>query len=185
MPYLMNNTGFIYTLETALKMLLEFQVIFIGEEHLSRESHEAELAVLTGLVGHDPNLVLALEMFERDIQPLLDDYLKGVISEEQFLEGSRPVAQLPRGLPPPGGIGQTQGPPGHRRQCPPESGCGRGQGQPSFQEGDGPRQGSICPRKDPMIPRNTNDFSWPPCRECPPWDLWARLIPRGCTRDNS
>ena len=36
MPYLMNNTGFIYTLETALKILLEFKVIIIGEEHLSR-----------------------------------------------------------------------------------------------------------------------------------------------------
>ncbi len=90
MPYLMNNTGFIYTLETALKLLLEFKVIFIGEEHLSKESHEAELAVLSGLVGHDPNLVLALEMFERDIQPLLDDYLRGKVSEVKFLEGSRP-----------------------------------------------------------------------------------------------
>ena len=138
MPYLMNNTGFIYTLETALKLLLEFNVIFIGEEHLSRESHEAELAVLTGLVGHDPNLVLALEMFERDIQPLLDDYLKGAVSEKQFLEWVSALAQLPRGLPPPGGIGQIQGPSGHRRQCPPKGGRGRGQGQPDIQADPGP-----------------------------------------------
>jgi uncharacterized iron-regulated protein len=95
MPYLMNNTGFIYTLETALKLLLEYNVIFIGEEHLSRESHEAELAVLTGLIGHEPNLVLALEMFERDIQPLLDDYLKGAVTEEEFLDGSRPWPNYP------------------------------------------------------------------------------------------
>ncbi|HSO72866.1 MAG TPA: ChaN family lipoprotein [Thermodesulfobacteriota bacterium] len=95
MPYLMNNTGFIYTLETALNLLLKFNLIFVGEEHLSRESHEAELALLSGLVRHDPDLVLALEMFERDIQPLLDDYLKGIVSEEQFLEGSRPWPNYP------------------------------------------------------------------------------------------
>jgi uncharacterized iron-regulated protein len=95
MPYLMNNTGFMYTLETALKLLLEFKVIFIGEEHGSKESHEAELALLTGLVGHDPNLVLALEMFERDVQPLLDAYLKGEVTEKHFLEGSRPWPNYP------------------------------------------------------------------------------------------
>jgi len=109
MPYLMNNTGFIYTLETALKLLLEFQVIFIGEEHLSKESHDAELAVLTGLVGHDPNLVLALEMFERDIQPLLDDYLKGAVSEEQFLEGSRPWPNYPEDYRPLVELAKTKG----------------------------------------------------------------------------
>jgi uncharacterized iron-regulated protein len=47
------------------------------------------------LVRHDPNLVLTLEMCERDIQPLLDDYLRGVVSEEQFLEGSRPWPNYP------------------------------------------------------------------------------------------
>src|SRR5690606_11678254 len=35
-------------------------------------------------------VVLAMEMFERDVQPVLDDYLAGRIDEETFLKGSRP-----------------------------------------------------------------------------------------------
>ena len=90
MPQLMINTGFIYTLETAFKMLLENQVIFLGEQHDSPAAHQAELGLLTGLHSLDPKLVLALEMFERDVQEILDAYLQGKISEQAFLEQSRP-----------------------------------------------------------------------------------------------
>jgi len=66
-----------------------FDVIFVGEIHDSRFAHEAELTLLTGLSERDPNLVLALEMFERDVQDILDAYLKGrYFSENQFLEQS-------------------------------------------------------------------------------------------------
>ena len=90
MPQVMINTGFIYTLETALKMLLNYQVIFLGEQHDSPAAHQAELDLLTGLYRLDPNLALALEMFERDVQEVLNAYLQGKISEEAFLERSRP-----------------------------------------------------------------------------------------------
>ena len=33
---------------------------------------------------------MTLEMFERDVQPLLDQYLAGNISEKNFLDGARP-----------------------------------------------------------------------------------------------
>jgi uncharacterized iron-regulated protein len=89
-PQMMFKTGFIYSLETALKMLLDYRVVFLGEQHHSREAHEAELGLLSGLYGLDPDLVLALEMFERDVQEILKDFLQGKISEEEFLERSRP-----------------------------------------------------------------------------------------------
>jgi uncharacterized iron-regulated protein len=90
MPQMMYKTGFIYTLETALKMLLEYQVIFFGEQHHAPEAHEAERVLLAGLAGMDRKIVLALEMFERDVQPVLNKYLKGKISEEEFLNASWP-----------------------------------------------------------------------------------------------
>lgn len=90
MPEVMRNTGFIYTLETALNMLLEFRVIFLGEQHDSIDAHQAELGLLTGLYSLDPNLVLAMEMFERDVQEILDSYLEGKISETEFQKQSRP-----------------------------------------------------------------------------------------------
>ena len=89
MPYLMRN-GLLYDLERSFEMLLGYDVIFVGEEHESRVSHHAELTILKGLAKRDSNLVLALEMFERDVQDILDAYLKTKISEKKFLEQSRP-----------------------------------------------------------------------------------------------
>ena len=89
MPYLMKK-GFLYDMEDSFDILMDYSVIFIGEEHESRVSHNAELTILKGLAERDPNLVLALEMFERDVQDVLDAYLKGKISEKKFLKQSRP-----------------------------------------------------------------------------------------------
>jgi uncharacterized iron-regulated protein len=89
MPYLMKK-GLLYDLEDAFDMLMDFNVIFVGEEHGSPVSRNAELTILKGLTKRDSNLVLALEMFECDVQDILDAYLKGKISEKTFLKGSRP-----------------------------------------------------------------------------------------------
>ena len=89
MPYLMKK-GLLYDLEDAFDILMDYSVIFIGEEHESRVSHHAELTILKGLAERDSNLVLALEMFERDVQEILDAYLKGKLSEKKFLKQSRP-----------------------------------------------------------------------------------------------
>jgi uncharacterized iron-regulated protein len=90
MQYLMTNQGKLLSLEEAFEILMDYDVIFIGEVHELRVAHEAELAIFTGLSERDSNLVLALEMFERDVQYILDAYLKGGISEDTFLERSRP-----------------------------------------------------------------------------------------------
>jgi uncharacterized iron-regulated protein len=89
MPYLMKK-GVLYDLEDSFDALMDYHTIFVGEEHGSRVSHRAELTILKGLVERDSNLVLALEMFERDVQDILDAYLKGDISEKKFLKQSRP-----------------------------------------------------------------------------------------------
>ena len=89
MPYLMKK-GFLYDMEDSFDILMDYSVIFIGEEHESRVSHHAELTILKGLAERDSNLVLALEMFERDVQKSLDAYLDGTIPEDKFLVESRP-----------------------------------------------------------------------------------------------
>ncbi len=90
MSCLMTNKGKLYDLEDALEFLVGYQVLFVGEEHESRVCHDAELTLLKRLFGLDPNLMVALEMFERDVQDSLDAYLEGKISEKTFLERSRP-----------------------------------------------------------------------------------------------
>jgi len=74
-----------------LDALAKEEVVFLGETHLDDNTHRLELAVYEGLVARRPGkVVLALEMFERDVQPVLDEYLAGRISEEEFLKGARP-----------------------------------------------------------------------------------------------
>ncbi|MGZ3605185.1 MAG: ChaN family lipoprotein [Thermodesulfobacteriota bacterium] len=89
MSYLMKK-GLLYDVDDCFDMLMDYGVIFVGEEHESRVSHDAELTLLKGLAKRDSNLVLALEMFERDVQDTLEDYLGGRISEKTFLEQAHP-----------------------------------------------------------------------------------------------
>ena len=67
-----------------------YDVIFIGEIHDDSLTHVMEREILELLYDRKASLAIALEMFERDVQPLLDAYLKGDLSEEEFLEKSRP-----------------------------------------------------------------------------------------------
>ena len=90
MHQLMTKKGIILNLEQALEALKGYNVIFFGEEHDSRVAHEGELTLLTELAGRDTSLVLALEMFERDVQDALNAYLEGTIPEDKFLELARP-----------------------------------------------------------------------------------------------
>jgi len=86
----MTNKGKILLLEEFFQTLMGYHIVFVGEVHDSREAHEAELTILTELSERDASLVLALEMFERDVQESLDAYLKGTIPEDKFLELARP-----------------------------------------------------------------------------------------------
>jgi uncharacterized iron-regulated protein len=65
-------------------------VVFFGEQHDDEETHRAELALLGAIGERRRSVVLSLEMFERDVQPLVDAYLAGTIDDEAFRAQSRP-----------------------------------------------------------------------------------------------
>ena len=65
-------------------------VIVVGEQHDDVNTHRLEAAILQGLLRRRVPVVLSLEMFERDVQPVLDQYLAGKLTEEEFLAKSRP-----------------------------------------------------------------------------------------------
>jgi uncharacterized iron-regulated protein len=64
--------------------------LFLGEQHDDPATHRLEAATLEGLARRRGNVVLAMEMFERDVQPSLDGYLAGRLTEPDFLGRSRP-----------------------------------------------------------------------------------------------
>ncbi len=77
-------------LEAMAAELSRDDVVFLGEQHDDPGTHRMELAVLESVGRRRHDVVLALEMFERDVQPVLDAYLAGRMSEADFLRMSRP-----------------------------------------------------------------------------------------------
>ncbi len=71
--------------EDFLRRLAASDAIFVGEEHDDPETHRAELWLLENLHRRwGQKLTLAMEMFERDSQAALDDYLAGRSTEAQL-----------------------------------------------------------------------------------------------------
>jgi uncharacterized iron-regulated protein len=73
-----------------LAELARRDLVVLGEEHDNTVGHAVHREILEGLWARRPDLVLSLEMFERDVQGVLDDYLRGRIDETVFLEHARP-----------------------------------------------------------------------------------------------
>ncbi|MFL6209536.1 MAG: ChaN family lipoprotein [Pyrinomonadaceae bacterium] len=89
-------TGQPATLEQVLNAAVDSEVVFVGEIHNDPGAHQIELQLLQATFARlAPSanarpLVLSMEMFERDVQTVLDEYLAGLIQERHFLAASRP-----------------------------------------------------------------------------------------------
>ncbi len=88
--YQLYSNGVPSTLDAAAKELAGADVVFFGEQHDDRQAHALERALLERLYAQRPRLTLSLEMFERDVQGVLDEYLHGYITETHFLQSARP-----------------------------------------------------------------------------------------------
>jgi uncharacterized iron-regulated protein len=76
--------------EAFVERLTTRDLVFVGEQHDDPATHRMELAILEGIARRRDSVVLALEMFERDVQPLLDRYTSGSVGEDSLLAGGRP-----------------------------------------------------------------------------------------------
>jgi uncharacterized iron-regulated protein len=85
------RTGTRLSFEELLDALAQADAVFLGESHIDETTHRVELGVYEGLLARRPReVVLAMEMFERDVQPALDAYLRGELDEAGFRAQSRP-----------------------------------------------------------------------------------------------
>lgn len=64
------------------------QVVLLGERHDNADHHRWQLQVLAGLYALRPDLVIGFEMFPRDVQPVLDQWVAGKLSEAELLKRS-------------------------------------------------------------------------------------------------
>ncbi|MFO7722573.1 MAG: ChaN family lipoprotein, partial [Bacteroidales bacterium] len=87
---LFTGSGESISYSTMLDSLLKADVVFFGELHNNAISHWMELEIAMDLYRADSSaLVMGAEMFERDNQVILDEYLSGLIRERDFEAGAR------------------------------------------------------------------------------------------------
>ena len=75
------------------------EVVFLGEKHDDGVAHALQYVLLKRAhrrYGDTRTVALSLEMFARDVQPVLDEYLGGLITERHFLAASRPWSNYRR-----------------------------------------------------------------------------------------
>jgi uncharacterized iron-regulated protein len=76
------------------KMLDELQkadVVLFGEQHNDPIAHWLQLEIANDLhKAHQQKFAIGVEMFETDVQLVLDEYLNGQIAENNFEQESRP-----------------------------------------------------------------------------------------------
>jgi uncharacterized iron-regulated protein len=80
------SSGAVIPFESLIGKLSSVNVIYAGETHTSLSDHRIQLDLLKALSARNPSLILALEMLPREVQPVLDEYVQGEISEETFLK---------------------------------------------------------------------------------------------------
>lgn len=65
-------------------------VLFFGEEHNDSVGHYLEHTILEAMFNqYKTQITLSMEMFDRDVQPVMDEYLQGSIREKQFIKDAR------------------------------------------------------------------------------------------------
>jgi uncharacterized iron-regulated protein len=89
--------------DDALFALSRRAVVLLGESHEDAEHHRCQLHSIAALLNQRPDLVLGFEMFPRRVQPVLDRWSRGELSEAEFLRevgwseiwGTEPGLYLP------------------------------------------------------------------------------------------
>lgn len=88
----------IYSSETGKKVkpedivadLKDADVLFFGEEHNDSIGHQLQLLLFEMMYKtFGNNAVISMEMFDRDVQYIMDEYLSGLIKQSYFLKDSR------------------------------------------------------------------------------------------------
>ncbi|WP_051293164.1 ChaN family lipoprotein [Olivibacter sitiensis] len=77
------------TLSELASRLNESDVVFFGEEHDDSITHTLQYALFKNLHENNNNITLSLEMFQSDIQLILDEYLAGIIKETNLSKDGR------------------------------------------------------------------------------------------------
>ncbi len=74
------------TVPELMERLKGYEVVYVGETHTDYAHHLAQFEVLKALRAANPSLVMGWEMFHSSQQPLLDAYIRGLLTEIEWLD---------------------------------------------------------------------------------------------------
>lgn len=78
------------SVDDIIKDMSNADVLFFGEEHNDSIGHYLEALIFKKMIQAYPNkAALTLEMFHTDVQPIINEYLNGSISEKNFIKEAR------------------------------------------------------------------------------------------------
>ena len=75
-----------YTNQEILQQLVKARIVYLGETHDSTADHQAQLKIIQEMQRQNPKIAIAMEMFQRPFQSVIDNYLAGKLTEEQLVE---------------------------------------------------------------------------------------------------
>lgn len=85
-----NKTHRLVTLKDVIADMDNYDVLLFGEEHNDSVTHFLEQSALELMyLKFGEDMALSLEMFDRDVQPVMDEYLQGYITERHFKKDAR------------------------------------------------------------------------------------------------
>ncbi|HNV97814.1 MAG TPA: ChaN family lipoprotein [Chitinophagales bacterium] len=90
--YIVYNTRTqqVTTLDAIVQEMQQYDVLFFGEEHNDSVGHFLEAQLVEKMfAAYGAQSALSMEMFDRDVQEVMDEYLAGLIKEKQFVKDAR------------------------------------------------------------------------------------------------
>lgn len=73
-------------IEETLRRVARHRVVLLGEHHDNIEHHRWQLHTVAALAALQPKIVLGLEMVPRRLQPVLNRWTRGQLSEAEFVK---------------------------------------------------------------------------------------------------
>ena len=74
--------------EMILPELAQADVVYLGETHDNPQDHQIQLEIVQKLYQRNPKIAIAMAMFQRPYQNVLNRYLAGQVSEQELLKQS-------------------------------------------------------------------------------------------------
>ena len=87
--FIESNTDSEISFDELVNRISDYDVIFFGEWHDDELLHKLEADILHQFFKIYPNIAFTMEMFERDVQSVINSFLNGDIDEDDFLKNTR------------------------------------------------------------------------------------------------